>query len=80
MKSLYQTKCLKSATRALGLLFHDGDPYHIETSPLICSANQWTCFYMIETYFMKKLMYENCSKGTVTQHKKKHLFKHLKII
>ena len=25
-------------------LFHDGGPYHIETSPLICSANQWTGF------------------------------------
>ena len=22
-------------------------PYHIETSPLICSANQWTVFYMV---------------------------------
>ena len=22
--------------------FHDGDRYHIETSPLICSADQWT--------------------------------------
>ena len=27
--------------------FHDGDPYHIETSPLICSANQYTGFHMI---------------------------------
>ena len=26
--------------------FHDGGPYHIETSPLICSANQWTGFYI----------------------------------
>ena len=23
--------------------------YHIETSPLICRANQWTSFYMIGT-------------------------------
>ena len=23
-------------------LFYDGGPYHIETSPLICRANQWT--------------------------------------
>ena len=37
------------------LLFHEGCPYHIETSPLICSANQWTGFYMIETYVMKEL-------------------------
>ena len=28
-------------------LFHDGGSYHIETSPLICSANQLTGFYMI---------------------------------
>ena len=25
-------------------LFHDGGCYHIETSPLICRANQWTGF------------------------------------
>ena len=24
-----------------------GGRYHIETSPLICGANQWTGFYMI---------------------------------
>ena len=29
-------------------LFHDGDPYHKETSLLICRANRWTGFYMIE--------------------------------
>ena len=36
-------------------LFHDGGPYHIETSPLICFANQWTGFYMIWTSIMKEL-------------------------
>ena len=36
-------------------LFHDGDPYHVETSPLICIANQWTGFYMMGTSFMKEL-------------------------
>ena len=35
--------------------FHGGDPFHIETSPLICSANQWTDFYMIGTYVIKEL-------------------------
>ena len=25
-------------------LFHNGGPYHTETSPLIYSANQWTGF------------------------------------
>ena len=40
-------------------LFHDGGPYHIETSPLLCRANHWTGFYMIETSVMKKLnMYD----------------------
>ena len=36
-------------------LFHDGVPYHIETSLLICSANQQTSFYMIGTFSMKKV-------------------------
>ena len=27
----------------------------METSPLICSANQWTGFYMIGTSVMKEL-------------------------
>ena len=36
-------------------LFHDGGLYHIETSSLICSANQWTGFYMIVTSVMKVL-------------------------
>ena len=27
--------------------FHDGGLYHIETSPLICCANQLTGFYTI---------------------------------
>ena len=34
-------------------LFHDGGPYHIENSPLISQANQWTGFYMIGTSVMK---------------------------
>ena len=32
--------------------------YHIETSPLICSANQWTVFYMITVPIMKELTSE----------------------
>ena len=35
-------------------LFHDGGHY-IETSPLICCANQWTGFYMITASVMKEL-------------------------
>ena len=30
-------------------------PYHIETIPLICSANQWISFYMIGTSVTKEL-------------------------
>ena len=34
-------------------LCYDGGSYHIETSPLVCSANQWTYFYIIGTTIMK---------------------------
>ena len=37
-------------------LFHDGGPYHIETSSLTCTANQWTGFYMIGTSVMKVML------------------------
>ena len=42
-------------TNTIRKLFHDGGPYHIETSPLTCSANQWTGFYMIRTSVMEEL-------------------------
>ena len=31
-------------------------PIILETSPLICGANQWTIFYMIEIFVKKELM------------------------
>ena len=34
---------------------HDRGSHYIETSPLICSANQWTGFYMTGTAVMKEL-------------------------
>ena len=37
------------------LTFHDGGRYPIETSPLICSPNQWAGFYMITASVMKGL-------------------------
>ena len=37
-------------------LFHEEGHFHIGTSPLICRANQWTGFYMIQTSVMKELM------------------------
>ena len=36
-------------------LFPDGGPYNIETSPLICRANQWISFYMIWTSVIEEL-------------------------
>ena len=44
-------------------LFHDGGCYHIETSPLICGANQWTGFYMITASIVKELKeLQNCNQ------------------
>ena len=40
----------------LNLIFHGRDRYHIETSPLICRAKQWTSFYMITVSVMKELI------------------------
>ena len=37
-------------------LFTTEVSYHVETNPLICSANQWIGFYMIWTSVMKELM------------------------
>ena len=53
-------KALYNANKDAGypvatLIFHDVGPYHLETSPLICRANQWTDFYMIRTSVMKEL-------------------------
>ena len=36
-------------------LYYNGGRYHIETSPLICFANQWTGSYMITDPVMKEL-------------------------
>ena len=35
--------------------FLDGGRHHIETSPWICGANQWTGFYMVTASVMKEL-------------------------
>ena len=37
------------------LLYIYGGRYNIETSQLICSANQWTGFYMITASVIKEL-------------------------
>ena len=46
---------LKQIQLKIYQLFHDGGPYHIETSPLIFSANQWTDFYIIANSVMKEV-------------------------
>ena len=47
---------------ALILLFYDGCPYYIETSPMICFVNQWIGFYMIGTIVIKELKTDWCDK------------------
>ena len=36
-------------------LFHEGGRNHMEPSPLICRADQWTGFYLITASGMKEL-------------------------
>ena len=36
------------------LTFHDGGPYHVETSPLIYRGNQWNGLYMTGTSSVMK--------------------------
>ena len=43
------------------LPFHHGGRYYIETSPLICGANQWTGFYMVTASVMKGLKQMTCN-------------------
>ena len=38
------------------LNFHDGGPYYIEDSPLICRTDEWTGFYTTRSSVMKLLM------------------------
>ena len=40
-------------------LFYDGSPCHIETSLLICSANQCSGFSIIGIFVIKELMKHN---------------------
>ena len=44
--------------------FHDGGRYHIETSPLIYSVNQFTRFYVIMASVMKGLRVTTIFSGT----------------
>ena len=44
-------------------IFHEGGPYHVEASPLICRASQWTDFYMIRASFMKEQVTNNLDEN-----------------
>ena len=46
-------KCIRPLWDIMHQLVHDGGPYHIETSPLVCRANQRTGFYTIWISVMK---------------------------
>ena len=41
------------------LTFNDQCSHHIETSQLICRANQLTGFYMMKTLVVKRLKYKS---------------------
>ena len=51
----YLWRILYNALYTVFKLFDNGGPYHIDTSPSICSANQCTGFYMIRTSVEKEL-------------------------
>ena len=64
IKGRINTKRIKKTESKYFELFHDKGPYHIETSPWICSASQWTGFYMVETSVMKELKSTKFCKAT----------------
>ena len=54
-KSVIVFLFLKLIKNMLVQHFHDRGLNHKETSPLICSANEWTGFYVIGTPTMNEL-------------------------
>ena len=53
--NLNKNHCTNPDLLKTSLAFHDRGRYHIEISPLISSANQWTGFDMITASVMKEL-------------------------
>ena len=45
----------KETRNKISYAFRDGGPYHIATSLLICSADQWTGLFLIGISVMKEL-------------------------
>ena len=56
-------------------LLHVGGPYHIETSPWICKANQLTGFYITGTSIMKELTKFWLISQPLTHSSTSHFFK-----
>ena len=54
--NLNKNHCTNPDLLKTSLAFHDRGRYHIEISPLISSANQWTGFDMITASVMKELI------------------------
>ena len=51
-----KSNTFKLITSDIPYNFHDGGTYYIETSPLVCFANQLTGFYMIGASAVRDLM------------------------
>ena len=49
-------KCFNQIFKMSNKFFHGAGLYKIETNLLIFFANQWTGFYVTETFDMKKLI------------------------
>ena len=54
--------CLRDMAN-MAKIFHERGPYHVEASPLICRASQWTDFYMIRASFMKEQVTNNLDEN-----------------
>ena len=62
---IWYCPCLNLRDLDGSLPFHDGGRHHIETSPLICSTNQWAGFSMITAAVMKWLNDVNFTKVNI---------------
>ena len=47
------------ANSLVSSLFHDGGPYHVKISQLLCKRNQQTGLYITGTFIIKELRHES---------------------
>ena len=52
---IYSSQIIAESNNGCHLLSHNGGPYYIETSPLICLVNQWTGGCMTGTSVMNQV-------------------------